>query len=486
MSDTTPIPAPELNVAVQAAPAEKTVEYVSAGGWRHGWGSTAELLSQSADDAQQAYGDQLYEEMRTDHAVSSPIEVLKYGVFSGEACVRPAVEPPPGKRPDDPEIVARQAEYDAAREIAEFCEWDLAQMARPFPEFLREMTDALLLCTKLAEKVYAVETTGEYAGYLRHARLPVKPRTSWAFYVDGARNVLGVRASALDAGGTVTLSREKFAVLTWDPRDNDPRGNSLARPAYKPWEIRIRLWKEWFRYLQQFSRPIPVGYVPADSEPTTTVTVDDDGTETDGSGEESPEQAYLKRLVQARNGAALVWPAAGRVEYLLPPGDGKVFLEAFDSTQRQCVGAVMHQIRTIVESKFGSRADSGTAADILTMILGYLRGWVERFVEWELFYPLVTYNFGPEVAARYTPKFSLGDVTPKDVAKLGSMFAGLGYKLAESHLPVADAQLGFPPRGPDDAMLGNSSGTPKSSPPDATNDPESPDGSTDTADDGDA
>jgi hypothetical protein len=437
MADTTPFPAPELPGVTGAHPLEaaKDQEVVAAGAGRYGMGSAADLLTQLADDALESYGDRLYEEMRREPAVGGSIGVLKFGILSGEASVLPNPAPKPGEREDDSD---RRADLDRGKRNADFCRWALDQLERPIGLWLDEMLDCLLLCGKAAEKVFAVEDRGPYKGYLRFDRLPVKPRDSWALWVNKAKRVLGVQVVPIEGVAAVVLPREKFAIMTWGERDSDPRGNSLARAAYKPWEIRVRLWPEFYRYLQQFSRPIPVGKLPADL-------IGSDA-----------EEKYLAVLEKVRNGATLLWPSDGDVSYLSPPGSGEVFERGFDLTKREIVQAILLSTRMTLEARFGSKADSSTSEDLYKLILRLLRYWAERFVEWELFYPLCYYNFGPEDARFFCPTYSLGDVSGKDVATLAQAFAAMGYKAAKSHLPVMDSQLGLPPRDADDEILGGS------------------------------
>jgi phage gp29-like protein len=112
--------------------------------------------------------------------------------------------------------------------------------------------------------------------------------------------------------------------------------------------------------------------------------------------------------------------------------------------------AILLQVRATLEAKFGSRADSQTGQDLLGTILLYAREYAARFLEWQLLYDLVLWNFGQAVARRHTPDVCLGEVEHQDIAAMLQAWARVGYKVADSQLPVIDTMLGLPARTPEE------------------------------------
>jgi hypothetical protein len=93
--------------------------------------------------------------------------------------------------------------------------------------------------------------------------LKVKPIRSVAFVTDAYLNVLGLVGAkpgqtvpaVSDLAPAEIIPREKFCILSWRPKDGDPRGTSVLRPAYDPWWRKRQTIPEYLKYLAQFAGP---------------------------------------------------------------------------------------------------------------------------------------------------------------------------------------------------------------------------------------
>src|SRR5206468_532813 len=108
----------------------------------------------------------------------------------------------------------------------------------------------------------------------------------------------------------------KIVVNTFRPKNNDPRGTSLLRPAYDPWWRKRQALVEYVKYLAQFAGPSIWATTPdgAQSQPpldflgntvayTGPSSLDPLGNPVPvPNAPLSPEQDLLAKLQQFRNG----------------------------------------------------------------------------------------------------------------------------------------------------------------------------------------
>jgi hypothetical protein len=349
--------------------------------------------------------------------------------------------------------VADEAEADFARgaEIAAFCQEALDNLATPLEDALREMLDALAVGHKVAEQVYELRD-----GMLALTALKVKPRRATAFLVDPFNNVIGLLGQRPgQAIGVISssvygnprdipniLPREKFAVLVNEPKDGDPRGRSILRPAYGAWNLKVQALFSYQRYLAQFASPSVIATV---GEFASDVTVTDSA----GVVRTYTAQEFLETAVQGfQNGSYLVAAFGSTIKVEWPQGNGEAYLKAFEFLNGEIVKAVIVQTLSINEGKHASRAQAAVHQDVLGTILIEYKRWVCRMIDRDILTPLVAYNF-PD-AAHLVPRSSLGEIEPNDVNAMLTALAGAGYTISPSQLPELDTMAGMPARSEED------------------------------------
>lgn len=181
------------------------------------------------DDVTRDFGSDLYERMLNDSQVFSVVNLLKIAIMADGGHVVPSVEDK-----EDPE-------YETAKFWADFCEYNITHLERPFESFLYEMLDHLALGYKVAEQTWEKTGYKEHDEYWTLKTLKVKPRGTTAFVVDAWYNMIGVLGLLPGMGAPVLVGHivadpsrlpnilpvQKFVIFTHSPRDNDPRGRAL-------------------------------------------------------------------------------------------------------------------------------------------------------------------------------------------------------------------------------------------------------------------
>jgi hypothetical protein len=414
---------------VSTVQAEPTREYVSAGNrWIDRYNQYIRALPTPVDDVDQKYGDDVYRNMlRGDPVVSASINVLKAGVLEDGCTLAPAV------------TKAGADGYDQAQEINAFCSGVLENLPVPLIDVLYNMLDAICYGNKVAELTYRQDGASLVLDSIK-----VKPRKATAFVVDQFYNVLGLigrfpgsTAGSLvvtDKQDTTILPLEKFAILTFRPRDNDPRGTSILRPAYNGWWLKQQAWVEFLKYLTQFASA---------SVWATTA----QGARKNPGDSLSPQEELLAQLMNFRNGAAIAVPFGTQLNMLASSGEGQAFHKAFDLFNREMVTGILHQTRATMEAQHGSKADSETGQDVLDTLVRQIKKSLQRMVQRDILTPLVRYNYG-DAAAALTPLLSLGTVEEQDRSAMWTALAALmgsGF-IDASQLPGLDIMAGLPQR----------------------------------------
>jgi hypothetical protein len=429
-------------------------EYVAAGR-RAWWVNYAQSLDWAIDDVTRDFGVDLYERMLLDPQVASSVAALKTGILEDEVSLTSAVR----DHDDDG--------YEQAKELVGFCEKALQNldMTTPIDDVLWDLLDAVAVGNRVAEAVYQTERS--YSGKVQIVphTIKTKPQEATAFVVDSFGNIVGLLAlipgvSMGPIPGMVMtnpekmpqlLPREKFVVLSFRPRNNDPRGTSVLRPAYDSWFLKEQLKGEFMAYLARFATPSLIGNTDPNS--VALPIVDAQGAVVlDSAGNPivtSPEEALLNSLLAFRNGTALVLPPEAKAEALSIPADGTIFLAAFAHLDRQIAKAITSQTLATEEGQHRSGTDSKTHQDVLHTVIRHGKKAVKRMLRRDLLSLLVRLNYGDK-AIPLTPVPSLGDTESPDFATDATAVAALqsaGF-VAPSQYPGLDAKLGLPPRDP--------------------------------------
>lgn len=424
-------------VRPRARPEAEYVVAAPAGLW-----TGPRALEAQVDAVTREFGPHVYDGlMLWDDVVSSSLDVLLRGALQNGVTIHPAVEDQ-----DEPE-------YQAAKDLAEWCETQLDGLPRPLDDWLYEMGQkALAGGNAVAEQTYRDEGPEWVLD-----RINTKPRDSALWVVDRFSNTLGILPAGpgnpnywgpgyLPAGPEDRprwLPLDKFCTLTWDGADNDPRGRPLLRRAFPPWKDKLKAGQDLLKNLSQFGSPSLIGTTAEQSDalPVT----DAAGNATPDQPAMSPEQALLNALLAFQNGSALVLPFGASVTALQVLNAGGSFLKAIDSYNNAIAQAVLGASRTVMQAKFGSRADSETAQDVTGLMVRYLQGWLGRMLTKQVLAPLVRYNRGADVAARLCPVASLAPVEHQDWSAVAGAAAQLYPLLQPSQLPWLWEKLGAPP-----------------------------------------
>jgi hypothetical protein len=489
-----PLEAPlQQHWALRAA--QLQAEYVSGGGFIY-LANYIRSLPQYIDDTTRDLGDDLYERMLLDPQVNSAIRLLKLSSLSNGVRLEPAVELDNDEYEsgDDEEVqednqprnrvgqyrelnadelqdAAEAAQAEAEREKAEveaelagaicdFCTECLENLNPGFLEVLYDLLDALALGNRVAEQVYALDTDDDGKQRLALKSLKVKPRQVVAFVVDPFMNVIGLQAMIPGKGypvvtGSVVgdpsqlpnlLPREKFAVLTWNMVNGDPRGNSLLRPVYNPWWMKMQTWGEIAKYLAQFAGPSLIGTTAPGS--VSVPTTDSMGNIIPGAPLVTPEQAMLASLMNFRNGSVVAFPAGAKVDPINMSGDGQAFLSALNQFNGEISKGILCQTLATSEGVHDSRAASEVHQDVLDLVVNHVRQTVAGMIRRDILVPLVRYNWGDAVAKRLTPKVHLSQSQQHNWAKDAAAVSALvqASYLDPSQYKAMDARLGLPPR----------------------------------------
>lgn len=413
---------------VQPAKAKLTQEYVTGGPlvW---YGARVQTLPPYIDDLTFELGDDLYERMLNDPMVNASLTILRASILEESATLVPAI--------DDSSADG----YQQSADLVPWCQAVIDDLEIALDDVLFDLLGCLAFGSRVAEQVYENDSTYTGNAQIILRALKVKPRTATAFVVDPYMNVLGLLGQV--EGRPMTLDRDRFAVLSFRPVNSDPRGSTLLRAAYNGYELKMRTWPEYLRYLVQFASPSLFGTTApnAADEP-----LYNEAGQPTGSFITAVE-ALLEKMLLYQNGSAMAAPNGTAVNAMWSQGEGKAFLEAFRLFDRQIAMGIVGQTRALLEAEFGSKADSSTANDILTTLVRQMKRAVCRMLRTDVLRLLVRYNFGPAYE-RLTPYVTLGETEPQDWSARMTAAAGAGYLLDPSQWPGIDELLNLPPRAP--------------------------------------
>jgi Protein of unknown function (DUF935) len=440
-----------------------TGENIAGGSWG-AVGNYARSLPQWIDDIGRDFGDDIHERMLTDAQVAAAVTVLKASVLEDGLVLAPAMD-------DDTDPA-----YEQATEIMEECERMLDDLQQSLDDVLWDLTDACALGNRLAEQVYEVRA-GVVVNkpLLQLASLKTKPRSSYAFVVDAFMNTLGVLGRQPNMSMPAMtpffdpanppanfLGPDKIVVNTFRPKNNDPRGTSVLRPAYDSWWRKRQALVDYVKYLAQFAGPSIWATTPegAQSQPsldylanmvdyTLPNALDPLGNPVPvPNAPLSPEQDLLAKLQQFRNGTVAAFPFGTVLNTIQMQGEGRAFLNALAECNIGIVKAILTQELATEEGEHQSRAASQVHQDVLGTLVRQAKRAVVRMFARQVLVPWVKYNWGDDAARLLVPKVSLGTTEEEDKVPMINAVANLfksGY-MHDSQLAQSDTMLGLPVR----------------------------------------
>lgn len=409
------------------------------------------------DDLTRDFGDDIYERMLLDAQVTACVNVLRAAIIEE------------GVRLSSPVTDEDDDGYALSQEIADFCESVLADLQIPLDDVLWDLLGAIALGSRVAEEVWELRPATSYAlpgtspvsktqDLLILSALKPRPRRSTAFVVDSYMNIQGLVARQEGSPTTLPTSvvastptqvpnlmpRDKFAVLTFRPKDADPRGQPALRPAYPPWFSKMEIWQEFLRYLAQFASA-SIYAVASESDTKQGIRVP----QADGSFViRAAVDVLADTLLAYRNGSALAVPYGTILGALQVSGDGEAFHRGFTFCDDQITIAVLNQTLATREAQYQAKASSETHQNSLTTLQRQAKRSTCTMLRRDVLYPLVAYNYGDTVARQLTPTISLGEVEQFDFAAAATAVAQLARAsyLDPSQYAGIDTKLGLPPR----------------------------------------
>jgi Protein of unknown function (DUF935) len=420
-------------------PAALDQEYVVGSGfwWFRGNASRGLALPWAIDDITQDFGDDLYDRMELDSQIASCDSGLRAAVLEDGFTLSPAVDE------------AGADGYDQAVALVDFCEQNLEDVETPLDDTAWDMLGCMGRGNRVAEIVYHPFDASPLPGRAVLQNLMVKPREMTAFVVDPYMRTLGLLGRSLDRpvgvlpGALIDpattpnlLPREKFMIASFRPHNNDPRGSSIYRPAYNPWNMKMQAWQDYLKYLAQFATPIIVGKtapgVKDTVDPATGATI-------------RAVDAMLATLLTLHNSAAIAIQGGAEVDLLFSTGEGRAFLNAIALFNEEITKAITTQTLATNEGEHQARAAANVHQDALDTIVRQAKRSACRMLRRDVLRNLVRYNYG-DAAAQLTPKVSLGEVQAEDAAKMTTAFAQAGYVIHPSQYSGIDRRLNLPAR----------------------------------------
>jgi hypothetical protein len=421
------------------------------------YGTSLQKLPHPIDDVTAEFGDDLYLRMLRDPKVHGAVTIFKAAILEDGLRVSPAIND------------ATDPNYELAATIADAARRMFGNLRTPVNRALWGLLDAVSFGNRVAELVWEVRDD-PFTGQTRLdlAAMKLKNRRVVSFVVDPYLNVWGLIAAQprlgpamatapVAAGRLLTdqdrqyiLPREKFAIYSFRPQDDDPRGTSILRAAYAPWWRKQQIAQEWLRYLTQFASPGLIGYTapgsqeqPAQDDLGNAI-LDDEG----NMKMLTPEEAMLNTLLTFANGTAISLPNGAKVDLVQSRGEGQAFLSGFSFEDGQIITAILTQTLATEEGQHQARAAAQVHLDVLETLVRQGKQDIEQVLHDDILYNWVAWNWGDDEARTLTPRATLGSTEQRQVPALMAAVAQLfasGY-FTDDQLPEIDTRLGFPVR----------------------------------------
>jgi len=376
-------------------------------------------LPQSIDDAERDFGLDIYDRMCNDPVVAAVINGLKRLCLADGFAIQSAC-------PDlaDGADSAQKKIFDECAEICGFITEtvdNLDETDRDLLVTLDEMLDSFSHGNRLSEVTWQYCEYGNWKGKLILEGIRPKPRQNFLYVVDESARLLGAMAKlsggygALRTGliGTPAtrdniLPKDRLFLMTVNPKNGDPRGRSLLRPAYNPWKRRQIVDPEEVKYLVQFGGGMITAECGSDSS-------EYEVTLPDGTTRKLKNTEFVTQILSQMggNGGVGAFPEGTKITVHTGGASGSnAFKFAFDRAAREIVMAVMTTARAIMEAEKSSEKDTNAALDIVKAIVGYWRTVLASAVRRQVFRPLIAANFGDDRARTQAPfiNFTAGSV----------------------------------------------------------------------------
>lgn len=362
-----------------------------------------------------------------------------------------SVDLKPAKKPVDPKV-------QLASDISDFCQRQVNRVPKFQSQMFQLCFDGLAHGNKVAEQVLEVPASGTDKDMWCLKAIKPKPREALAFVVDAYMNQIGFIGarpgmSSMVSYGTLVdpndvIPREKFCVFTYRPRDNDPRGQTALDAAFNGWDLKRRGWSEYLLFMMVCAIPGILATLPPDADEMTVY--EDDGTtpKRDAiTGEVikvSAHQFLLNMLGKMRNHQVAVAPDGTNFTPLEAHGEGEVFTKFFQTVKKEITHAILLQDLATQDSTHQTKGSTGQQFRIVDLLVFWVRDTLAEMVRYDIFKPLVRYNFGDEAADELLPNCSYGDTEARDWATDATAAAQIKDGLTDSQWDFVTTQLGIP------------------------------------------
>lgn len=393
-------------------------EYLSGGSrlpLRGGYASVANRALRITENS----GPELADLMLTDEKIGGSVRTIKDGILSQGMQITATVQIDPEDTPDD----LTESDLRTAFEVEDHCERAWRGLKNSRIEFLRKMLDAMAYRTMLAEVVRTVAASGPDEGTYLLERISVKDAGTWSFVYDAYGNVRGIQGYTLSPAGQGVqrkiFPREKFVILPWLPRGSHPYGQGLMTEVYNPWNYKVQFFPKLWEYGEMFASPTIHATTPEDAE--SRIPYAADGTILSDDEKAVPPTVALHRELESflRNRSRLITtPFGATIEFKTPAGNGAFFQMVLSMLDAAIVYGMHNTTMTLgMQGKRSNDTGAASGQDLLGLVISYGKWALKEMLYRDLWHPHVAYNFGPEVADRFTPEVSFGMTNPEDFSR---------------------------------------------------------------------
>jgi hypothetical protein len=438
------LPAP---VSIAADP---TKEYIAQEARMGIWGKMLQSLSWAIDDPSRDFGDDIWNRMSFDPIVSATLTILMASILEDGIRTAPAITDPKDPRSELSSYINSRAKLM------------LSRMKTRLSEVAWDMLTGCYLGNRVGEIVSKyVEEDGRL--FLDIDYIKVKPRHSVAFVVDVYGNVHGLSSTInmkkkftiskndtfIDPKDPSILPRDKFWVYSFRPKEGNPLGTSVLRPAFSSWVDKIQTLAERQKHLARYGSPTLIGTVGKDAVP---VQILDAVTNLPIPGRTiSPLAALYAGLLTVHNGVVMAAPYDTKVDVIEAKGEGGVFDNALTYDNHQIVKTVLTQTLATEDAPHQARAAAQVhQGSIDTIVKQCKQAFAGSFRD-DVLLHWVRRNWG-EGAIDLVPLVSLGVTEAPDLARMMTAVASLftvGF-FSKSQIPTLDELLNLNARLPEE------------------------------------
>lgn len=356
----------------------------------------------------------LYENMITDYQIHTLIDVKKNLILGAGFDI---------ENPRDEE----GNEIEEASEITAFVYHNFNELYNgSIINDLFKALDSMTYGFSLSELIFDI--TDDNKAILK--KLKTIPPNGIMFYIDEFGQMEKTGLTQRTSQGEIPLPMDKFLYLIWNPKYNNPYGNSSLRSVYDIWFIKKELKKFWAIYMEKFGMP----YVVAKY--------------TENLKSQASEMQRLVTQMQASSSAVV--PEDLLIEFMEAKADGGgAFERAIEKLDKQIATGL--QVPDLLgfsatENSKGSFALGKEQSKTFMAIIGRHRVELQNAINSQVIKKLVDINF-PDVKAY--PKFVIKEIFKDDNQDKIKTYLEL-TKLNKFDIPIEHIQhvvdeLGFPP-----------------------------------------